>query len=618
MKKLFTRRLIIYMLTALLIVIVGLFTLRTVATGNRNTISAENKLSDVKDKLISNDENILRLTDNLGSNSLAKARAFADMLAIDPSIADDAARMEEIRQRLDVTELHVIDEKGIITHSTIPEYVGFDMGSGAQSAAFLAIIDNPSMEIAQEPQMNAAAGIVMQYIGVARSDERGLVQVGVHPTVLENTLASTSIDLVLREIDYGTNGYVYAIDPSAGTILAHKNASLIGTSAASAGFPEEYTGKGRTKIDGVSGYYVAEDFNGTVIGTFLPASEYYSERNSAMTMIGITMLIIFVILIVLINRLVDSKIISGINHIGETVKSMAAGNLNSTLNEQSNPEFARLSEDINKMSASISSSLANNEQLLSKQRQNMINIREVCAELESVSEDIQSNSDRIFEGTGEQEEAVNNLKSILDRLTGELSSNVNAAFRITVEMSESVDRISLTSQQINALKDSMDQIARMSKSIETIIDEINSIADQTNILSINATIEAARAGSAGKGFSVVASEVGSLAQKSAEAAKRTNDLITSTIAAVKNGQAATERTAGIFSETVSDIERSNSDVRTVAEMVKSSMSIVAEAADGMNLISRVVEKNVGIAEDTKKVSSNMAGVSGKLMQLVEQ
>lgn len=617
MKKLFTRRLIIYMLTALLIVIVGLFTLRTVATGNRNTISAENKLSDVKDKLISNDENILRLTDNLGSNSLAKARAFADMLAIDPSIADDAARMEEIRQRLDVTELHVIDEKGIITHSTIPEYVGFDMGSGAQSAAFLDIIDNPSMEIAQEPQMNAAAGIVMQYIGVARSDERGFVQVGVHPTVLENTLASTSIDLVLREIDYGTNGYVYAIDPSAGTILAHKNASLIGTPAASAGFPEEYTGKGRTKIDGVSGYYVAENFNGTVIGTFLPASEYYSERNSAMTMIGITMLIIFVILIVLINRLVDSKIISGINHIGETVKSMAAGNLNSTLNEQSNPEFARLSEDINKMSASISSSLANNEQLLSKQRQSMINIREVCAELESVSEDIQSNSDRIFEGTGEQEQAVNNLKSILDRLTGELSSNVNAAFKITGEMSESVDKISLTGQQINALKDSMDQIAIMSKSIESIIDEINSIADQTNILSINATIEAARAGSAGKGFAVVASEVGSLAQKSAEAAKRTNDLITSTIAAVKNGQAATERTAGIFSETVSDIERSNSDVRTVAEMVKSSMSIVAEAADGMNLISRVVEKNIGIAEDTKKVSSNMAGVSGKLMQLVE-
>ena len=296
---------------------------------------------------------------------------------------------------------------------------------------------------------------------------------------------------------------------------------------------------------------------------------------------------------------------------------MAAGNLNTALNEGSNPEFARLSEDINKMSANISSSLKNNEQLLSKQRQNMVNIRDVCAELERVSAAIQQNSDRIFEGTGDQEQAVNNLRQILDRLTGELSSNVSAALKITAEMGESVEKITVTGRQINSLKESMSQIAQMSKSIESIIDEINSIADQTNILSINATIEAARAGSAGKGFAVVASEVGSLAQKSAEAAKKTNDLITSTIAAVKNGQAVTESTAGIFGETVKDIEKANGDVRSIAEMVQQSMSIVTEAADGMNRISQVVRKNVDIAGDTRQVSSNMAGVSHKLMQLVE-
>lgn len=617
MKKLFTKRLIIYMLTALVIVIAGLFTLRTVSTISNNTLSAQNKLSDVKDKMASNDENVKSLTDNLSSNSLAKARAFADILALDPSIKDDTDRMNEICKRLDVTELHVIDDKGIITHSTIPAYVGFDMGSGEQSAAFLVINDDPSVEIAQEPQANAAEGIVMQYIGVARKDDSGLVQVGVHPQVLETALESTSIDLVLREIDYGTNGYVYAIDASTGLILAHKNSNLIGTAASEAGYPKELTGNGKAKIDGVSGYYVAENYNGTIIGTFLPASEYFAERNGAMTMIGITMLIIFVILIVLINRLVDSKIISGINHIGEAVNSMAAGNLNTALNEGSNPEFARLSEDINKMSANISSSLKNNEQLLSKQRQNMVNIRDVCAELERVSAAIQQNSDRIFEGTGDQEQAVNNLRQILDRLTGELSSNVSAALKITAEMGESVEKITVTGRQINSLKESMSQIAQMSKSIESIIDEINSIADQTNILSINATIEAARAGSAGKGFAVVASEVGSLAQKSAEAAKKTNDLITSTIAAVKNGQAVTESTAGIFGETVKDIEKANGDVRSIAEMVQQSMSIVTEAADGMNRISQVVRKNVDIAGDTRQVSSNMAGVSHKLMQLVE-
>lgn len=617
MKKIFTRRLVIYMIAALLIVIAGLFTLRTVTTNGNNTEAAQNKLSDVKSKLEGNEENIRRLTESQGGNSLAKARAFADLLAVDPSIADDSARMEEIRKRLDVSEMHVIDEKGIITASTIPAYLGFDMGSGEQSAAFLVIIDDPSVEIAQEPQLNVAEHKLMQYIGVARTDAKGLVQVGVHPQVLENTLANTAIDVVLGEIEYGINGYVYAINPADGTILAHKNRELIGKPAADAGYSKEYTGTGKMTVDGVSGYYVAEDYNGTVIGTFLPASEYYSERNSAMIMIGIAMLLVFIILIVLINRLVDSKIISGINHIGATVKSIAAGNLQSSLNERSNPEFAQLSEDINKMTVSISSSLTNNEQLLSRQRESMVNIREVCEDLERVANDMQLNSDLIFEGTGDQERAVNNLRQILDRLTEELNANANATLGITAEMEDGVNKIALTGQQINSLKGSMDQIAKMSQSIESIIDEINSIADQTNILSINASIEAARAGEAGKGFAVVASEVGSLAQKSAEAAQKTNDLITSTIAAVRSCQSATEQTAGIFGETVKNIEKANGDVRDIAKMVKDSMNIVAEAASGMNLISDVVEKNVRISGDTKQVSSNMTGVSRKLMQLVE-
>lgn len=617
MKQIFTRRLIIYMITALLIAIIGLFAIRSVTTVQINTATAQSKLNDVKDKLSDNEENIQRLTDNLGSNSLAKARAFADILAVDPTLETDPARLEEIKNRLDVSEVHIIDENGIITASNIAEYIGFDMGSGEQSAAFLKIIDDPKMEIVQEPQENAAEHKLMQYIGVARTDGKGLVQVGVHPTVLENTLASTSVDIVLGEIDYGTSGYIYAIDPSTGNILAHKNRDLIGASAADAGFPAEYTGKGKAKIDGVSGYYVAEKCSDIVIGAFLPNSEYFSERNSSMGIITVIMLVIFVILIILINRLVDIKIISGINHIGDTVKKIAAGQIGTTLKEHSTPEFEQLSKDINKMSLNISSNLTNNERLITKQQKNMVHIREVCEDLERVASAIQSNSDLIFEGTGDQEQAVNNLRQVLERITDELNSNVNATLGITEEMNESVNKISLTSQQINDLKSSMDQIAEMSQSIEGIIDEINSIASQTNILSINANIEAARAGAAGKGFSVVASEVGSLAKKCAAAAKRTNNLITDTIAAVKNGQKATEQTAVIFGETVKNIEKANGDVRSIAEMVKNSADIVTEASDGMDRISDVVEKNVIISGDTKKASSDLTGVSTKLMQLVE-
>lgn len=617
MKKLFTRRLLIYMLAAFVIVVVGIFSLRTVSIQSSNVTAARNKLSDVKDKLSSNDENIQRLTDNVSSDNLAKSRAFADMLAIDPTIIGDTERLNEIKTRLEVSELHIIDKDGIIISSTVPEYLGFDMGSGEQSAAFLKIIENPSLEIAQEPQMNAAAGIVMQYIGVARTDDEGLVQVGVHPQVLENMLASTAVNTVLAEIDYGTSGYIYAINSSDGTILAHKSNELIGKKATDAGFPSNLVGKGTAKVAGVRGHYVAEQSGDMIIGAFMPTSEYFAERNSQMLMMAIAMVVVFGVLLVMIDRYVDSKIISGINHIGSGVRRIANGDLNSKMDEQSNPEFAQLSEDINKMAANINESFANNEILMDKQKQTMLDIRGMCEELSKVADDTQLNADKIFEGTGEQERAVDNLKEIFNRLTDELNNNSNATISITREMDNSVENIIHTNEQIDSLNGYMKQIADMSKAIESIITEINSIADQTNILSINASIEAARAGEAGKGFAVVANEVGNLAQKSAAAAKKTNELITNTIKAVKNGQDMTEQTAKIFGDTMRDIESANNNVKSIAEMVKNNVDIVNEASDGMSRISGVVEKNVLISQDTKQVSENMVSVSGRLLELVE-
>lgn len=529
----------------------------------------------------------------------------------------DAERLEKIKTRLEVSELHIIDKDGIIISSTVPEYLGFDMGSGEQSAAFLEIIKNPALEIAQEPQMNAAAGIVMQYIGVARTDDEGLVQVGVHPEVLENMLASTAISTVLAEIDYGASGYVYAIDPADGTILAHENKELIGKKATDAGFPSDFIGKGTTKIAGIRGHYLAEQSGDMIIGAFMPMSEYYAERNSQMLMMAIAMVVVFGILLLMIDRYVDSKIISGINHIGSGVKRIANGDLNSRMDEQSAPEFAQLSDDINKMASNINESFANNAMLMNKQKQTMLDIKGMCGELSKVADDTQLNADKILEGTGEQEQAVDNLKEILNRLTDELNNNSNATISITHEMDNSVENIIHTNEQIDSLNGYMKQIADMSKAIESIITEINSIADQTNILSINASIEAARAGEAGKGFAVVANEVGNLAQKSAAAAKKTNELITNTITAVKNGQDMTEQTAKIFSETMKDIESANSNVKSIAKMVKNNVDIVNEASDGMSRISGVVEKNVLISQDTKQVSENMVSVSGRLLELVE-
>lgn len=624
MKKIFTKKLFIYMLAAFVVTIIAIFAIQTIIIQRNNSVSSQNKLQDVKEKLADNEENIKRLTDNLGQDNLAKTRALADMLAADPSIADNKKKLNEIKDRLMVNELHIIDEKGIITSSTVDAYVGFDMTSGEQSNAFMVIVDDPTIEIVQEPQVNVAEGVVVQYIGVARSDAKGLVQVGVQPEVLENMLSSTEIDVVLKDIDFGETGYVYAIDAGDGTILAHKNASLIGTSAVEAGFPEDFAGSGKAVIDGVRGYYRAEEYNGQIIGTFMPSGEYYAERRNLTLVVTISLIIIFGALLFMINQLVDKKIVQGINRISNAMKEISDGSFDISVNEQGNPEFSQLSDSINKMVGSIGKSLAENEELLEHQKEDMEvnrtliqNIKNVCLDLEQVSGETQENADNIYHGTGEQEAAVQDLKQIMNRLTKELNSSVSASENVMMETEHAMGRILQTQSQMDQLKGSMQKITDMSIAIGTIINEINSIAEQTNLLSLNASIEAARAGDAGRGFVVVATQVGELAARSAQAAKETNELITNSINAVEDGKDITDHTAEAFGVVVENIEKANRDVKEIVNMVKENMDIVADAVERMGKISDVVEKNVQISENTKQVSSNVADVAGKLLDLVE-
>lgn len=625
MKKMFTKSLCIYMLAAFLITIVAIFALQTFTNRSSNMSESREKLAAVKEKLSANDAEIQRLTSNLGENNLAKTRAFADMLASDKTILTNSGKLNDICERLMVNELHVIDEKGIITHSTVDAYIGFDMNSGEQSAAFMKIVDDPSIEIVQEPQKNAAEGIIIQYIGVARTDAKGVVQVGIRPEILEETLANTAIDVVLSGIDFGEKGYVFAIDKETGTILAHPNASLIGTSAQDAGFRGSTSaGSGKIRVDGTSGYYVTEEYDDMLIGTFMPSSEYYASRTSQTIVVSLSMFVIFVALIVLINRTVDTKIVNGINHISNSMKKIAEGDFSIVVKEEGNPEFVQLSDSINKMVQGIQQNIHENDELIQRQQEDMHNnlmlmdqVKAACLNLESVSHSMLASSDDIYHGTEEQKEAVVGLKNAMDELVDELNASADETMKVTTTTENTAKTIVQMQKQMEELSDSINHISEISVKIETIISEIDSIASQTNLLALNASIEAARAGEMGKGFAVVAVQVGELATRSAQAAKETNELITNSIQAVSDGKDITKRTVEAFDSVVETIGKANDDVEEIAEMVRKNVTVVTKTVSELDRIASVVDSNVEISQSSKKASTDMAEITGQLMELVQ-
>lgn len=623
MKKIFTKNLCICMIIALIITIVAIASVQILVGQRTNTKSSQEKLETVEQKLTENDQQIAQLTDTLGQNNLAKTRAFADLLANDTSILKDQTKLNAINDRLMVNELHVIDKDGIITHSTVNEYIGFDMKSGEQSAAFMVIVDDPSIEIVQEPQENAAEGILMQYIGVARKDAEGLVQVGIRPEMLEQMLAGTKIDVVLKDIDFGKKGYVYAVDATSGNILAHQDSSLIDTAAKDAGIPAK-EGKGFGKFNGKAGVYVSEKYNDMYIGTFMPLSEYYQTTISQTIVISISLCIIFAILLILINRMMDQKIVRGLQSITNSVKKISDGDFGISVQEHSNPEFSLLSNSVNKMVASIRENIQENEDLITHQKEDMEsnlvlidNIKTVCANLNNVSHDTLSTADAIQNGTEEQKDAVAQLEKIMDSLAEELGASADVSVKAATATEAAAQKMETTSVQMHTLEESIQKISTMSMEIGNIIEEIDAIAQQTNMLSLNASIEAARAGEMGKGFAVVATEVGDLAARSAQAARKTSSLITNSIQAVEEGKTITQQTMEEFAAVVEEIRKTSNNVNEITNMVRQNVQTVSRAVDGLDAISQVVDKNVEISQNSKTVSSNMAEEAEKLLDLVE-
>ncbi len=585
--------------------------------------TAEMRIADAKEKLVQSEEEIEKLTADLSEDYLSKARAFSQMISLDPSLVENAELLEKIRKQLNVDELHVIDEAGIIQYSTIPAYVGFDMTGSEQTIPFMKIVEDPTYELAQEPQPNGALGILFQYIGVGRYDGvPGFVQIGMEPKRLSDALADSQPDAILGDITVGQNGTMFAVSKTDMTLAAFMDEEYIGKPAAEVGIDENILkmGDGAIKsvtVNGEGFLACVSETDDYYLGTLIPSSEATGQTVALTIVMMVLTLLVVAILAWFVNRIINKHIVKSVTDIEATLAQISSGDKDARVNVRNCNEFSALSDGFNDMLENIASRVSEAGQLNASMKNLLDDVSSTSQSIDSYSTEMKDVSNRIFDSSTAQASTVEELNATFQSISRDVQENAKAAEEASNFSKSAGERLKAGVEKMNQVKGAMSEITEYSHNIEKIVKTIDDIAFQTNILALNASVEAARAGEAGKGFAVVADEVRNLANKSAEAARNTTQIISETLKAVSNGNVTANSAAEDLEGMLEGINRSIELIADISEASAKQAVSVNEATGGMDQISELAQTNSQISRNAKDTANKLDNEAERLIKMVK-
>ncbi|MDF2537553.1 MAG: chemotaxis protein [Herbinix sp.] len=239
-------------------------------------------------------------------------------------------------------------------------------------------------------------------------------------------------------------------------------------------------------------------------------------------------------------------------------------------------------------------------------------------EIDRMCSRVETESSQIAKNASEQAGLISDLTNTVYEITKQTSDNAQNAKAASLSIKDIAVQADIGRDYMNQMLSSIQNVMSSSQDISHIVDIINGVASQTKLLALNAAIEAARAGEAGQGFTVVANEVGILAERSASAVKQTSQLIIKSIQAAEESSAIANRTAESFSTIQNSLNGITGICEDIAKLSDTQDKNLKNTSKIITNISEVVQSNADYAQESYERATDLSNLSTHLKNVLMQ